>query len=80
MSPDMPPDPAARIAELEAELARMTWERDMYRDDANSYRPHPFAELPTPNLADIHELMLEPQGGETIMDIIAEYERRLRGE
>jgi hypothetical protein len=78
--PDMPtpqPDPAARIAELEAELARVTLERDIYKDGVRLYlgKDDPEYDLTPEEVED----MLHGPRGEPLRDIVAEFERKLGG-
>jgi hypothetical protein len=69
-TPNPLPDSLARIAELEAELTRVKWERDLYKSEASR---HGECKMMTPE--EEQELMSAPQG-ESILDIIAEYERQ----
>jgi len=70
-----PPDPAERLAELEAELARVKTERDLYKaviaqvyDITDAYRPLTPAEL---------DDMLHGPRGQPLQEIVAEFEQRI---
>jgi hypothetical protein len=70
-----PPDPADRLAELEAELARVKFERDLYKsaiahtyDIADAYRSLTPEEL---------DDMLHGPRGQPLKEIIAEFEQRI---
>lgn len=65
-----------RIAQLERQLARVTKERDLFKqtvyNDLREAVPH------TPiTLEEAHELMSAPPGEESILDVIAEYKQEL---
>jgi len=76
MNADQPKDPLARIAELEAELARVKYERDMYKGPAYELflQQNPFEPF---TAEDAERLMNEPQG-ESLISILEDYEHRYR--
>jgi predicted nuclease with TOPRIM domain len=65
-----------RLAELEAELARIKRERDMYKADVHRLRKAEIEELPPMTVEEVREMMAAPQG-ESFDSIIAEYQTRL---
>jgi len=74
MNDDRPEDLAARLAKVESELARVKFERDMYKKSIyDSLRGSEF-DVPMTE-AEMEELMNAPQG-ESISSIIEEFEKR----
>ena len=72
MNDDRPEDLAARLAKVESELARVKFERDMYKKSIyDSMRGSEF-DVPMTE-AEMVELMNAPQG-ESIISIIEEFE------
>lgn len=83
--PTPPTDPAARIAELEAEVARLkvaqeliAAERDLFKEIARTPRPteDPYT---TPTPEEVHELMHGPKSSVSLRDVIAEFDRQHDG-
>ena len=74
--PDTPtPDPAARIAELEAKVARLTYERNLLKSIVEA-KPPGEDQLPELTEEEILEAMHGPRG-KSLEEILAEHERRL---
>ena len=77
MNDDRPEDLAARLAKVESELARVKFERDMYKKSIyDSLRGSEFDVPLTPEEQD--ELMNAPQG-EPLRSILEHYEAKYRG-
>ena len=75
MTTPTPPDPADRVKELEAELARVKTERDIYKAAAYEvYRPH--NPIPDPTEEEIADALTGPRG-QPLLEIVAEFERRV---
>lgn len=75
--PDLPPDPAARIAELEAKLAAVTHERNLLKSIVTA-KPSGGDPFPPLTEEEVLEAMHGPRGT-PIEDLIAEYRRKLEG-
>ncbi len=76
MNDDRPEDLAARLAEVESELARVKFERDMYKKSIyDSMRGSEYDVPLTPEEQD--ELMNAPQG-ESLRSILEEFESKYR--
>ena len=74
MSDDESENLPARVAKLEAELARVKFERDLYKKSIyDSLRGSEF-DVPMTE-AEMEDLMNAPQG-ESILSIIEEFEKR----
>jgi len=74
MNNDQPEDLAARLAKVEAELARANFERDMYKKSIyDSLRGSEF-DMPMTE-AEMVDLMNAPQG-ESIISVIEEFEKQ----
>jgi hypothetical protein len=73
----LPPDAAARIAELEAKVARLTYERDLLKSIACA-KPPGADQLPDLTEEEILDAMHGPRG-KSLDEIIAEHERKLGG-
>ena len=74
MNGSPPDDVMARLAELEAELTRVKFERDLYKKSIyDSMRGSEF-DVPLTE-AEMEELMNAPEG-ESILSIIEEFEKR----
>lgn len=67
-----PADAAARIAALEAELARVTFERDALKSTTYALLERLFP-YRTPTPEEIQEMMHGPRG-ESLAEIVSEYE------
>ena len=70
------PDPMQRIAELEAELARVKEDRDMQKMTLYKLVQIPPEWEKPMTLDEVHEMMNTPNAG-SIEDIIAEIDREL---
>jgi hypothetical protein len=68
-----PAELSARVVELEAELARVRAERDLFRSTAYSlfHRHDPYT---TPTAEELYDMLHAPRG-EPLHDILAEYDR-----
>lgn len=75
--PTPPVDPTARIAELEAEVARLTYERNLLKSIVST-RPLGDDGLPELTEEDFLAAMREPPGP-SLIEIIEEHERKLGG-
>ena len=74
MNGSPPDDVMARLAELEAELTRVKFERDLYKKSIyDSMRGSEF-DVPLTE-AEMDELMNAPEG-ESILSVIEEFEQR----
>ena len=75
MTTPTPPDPADRLAELEAELVRVKTERDLYKAAAYEtfHRDHPIPDL-TPE--EMEDAISGPRG-QPLKEIVAEFERQV---
>jgi hypothetical protein len=75
MTSPTPEELAARLAAIEAELIRVRAERDLYKSSAylhlNRHDPY---RTPTPE--EVQEMISAPRG-ESLRDIVAEFERKL---
>ena len=76
MIADQPKDPLARIAELEWELARVKYERDMYKTSVYDMMRGSEFDVPLTE-AEIDDMMNAPRG-ESLKSILEEYELRYR--
>ena len=77
MNADQPKDPLARIAELETELARVKYERDMYKSSIYDMMRGSEIDVALTE-AEAEQLMNEPQG-ESLMSILEELEKQESG-
>lgn len=73
----LPPEAAARIAELEAKLARVTYERDLLKSIVTT-KPSGADDFPELTEEDFLAAMREPPGP-SLIEIIEEHERKLGG-
>lgn len=72
---DPNPDLVRRLAELEAELARVRAERDEYKQSVHSLLNHVMpCDPPTPE--EIHDMRYGPRGA-SIREVLAEFERQI---
>ncbi|MFY7953645.1 MAG: hypothetical protein ACOVT5_14165 [Armatimonadaceae bacterium] len=72
--PDQPTDPAARIAELEAEVARLKQDRNLLKSIVEA-KPPGADQLPELTEEEILDAMHGPRG-KSLDEILAEHERR----
>lgn len=75
--PIQPPDPATRIAELEAKVARLTYERDLLKSIVST-KPSGDDGLPELTEEDFLAAMREPPGP-SLIEIIERHERKAGG-
>ncbi len=75
MTSPTPPDPTDRLAELEAELARVKTERDIYK--AAAYEVLHLSDVYRPLTPEEVEEMLHAPRGQSLKEIVAEFEREV---
>lgn len=72
--PIPPPDPAARIAELEAKVARLTYERDLLKSIVSAKPPGGLPDWGDVTDEEIHEAVHGPRGI-SWRELLAEFEQ-----